>query len=89
MLPRGVKRNSADTNYVDFHGNQSYKEVQFPRMPAVTSLKANSATHPTTADEMRVINSLKRDCNITTLPADKGGATVVLVTEEHKENAIQ
>ncbi len=51
----------------------------------MTSLKANCATHPTTTDEMRVINSLKRNCNITTLPADKGGATVVLVTEEYKE----
>ncbi len=85
MLPRGVNRKSADTNYVDLHGNQSYREAQFPRMPAMTSLKANSATPPTTTDEMRVINSLKRDCNITTLPADKGGATVVLGTEEYKE----
>ncbi len=55
----------------------------------MTSLKANSATHPTTTDEMRVIILLKREYNITILQADKGGATVVLVTEEYKENAIQ
>ncbi len=34
-----------------------------------------------TTDEKRAINSLKKDCNITILPADKGGAKVVLDTE--------
>ncbi len=38
---------------------------------------------------MRVIILLKREYNITILQADKGGATVVLGTEEYKEKAIQ
>ncbi len=38
---------------------------------------------------MRVNNLLKRQCNITILQADKGGATVVLGTEEYKEKAVQ
>ncbi len=44
-----------------------------------------NATHPTTTDEKRAINSLKSVCNITILPADNGGAIVVLDTEEYKE----
>ncbi len=50
--------------------------------------KLNKNTiHPTTTGEERAINSLKRDCYITILTADKGGAAVMLDTEEYKKKS--
>ncbi len=95
MLPRGLKHNSADVNYVDFHGNLE-SILQRGTIPgdarrgiAESQLRNKNTAHPTTTNEMRVINLLKRDCNIANLPTDKGGATVVRGTEEYKEKAIQ
>ncbi len=48
-----------------------------------------NATHPTTIGEKKAINSLKRGCNITILPAGKGGATIDLDTEQYKQKVIQ
>ncbi len=88
----------ADANYVDVLGNLEsilqgstiLEDVCSDiRNIAASQLRNKNATHPSTTDEKRAIYSLKKDCNITILPAEKGGATVVLDTEEYKEKAIR
>ncbi len=95
MLPCGLKHNSAGATYVDRLRNLM-SILQRSTIPedarsdiAGSQLRNKNTTHSTTTDEMIVIYSLKRDCNITILPADKGGATFVLGTEEYEEKAIQ
>ncbi len=88
----------AGVNYVDFLGNLEsiLKSSTIPedvrtdtRSIAASPLWNKNATHPTTTHEKRAIYSLHRDLNITILPADKGGTTVVLDKEEYNEKAIQ
>ncbi len=98
MLSRGLKYNPADANNVDFlenlesilQGSTISEDVCSDiRNIAASQLRSKNATYTTTTNEKRAINSLKKGCNITILPADKGGATVVFDTDEYEEMATQ
>ncbi len=59
------------------------------RSIAASQLRNNNPSHPTTAEEKRAITSLKNDPNITIVPTDKGGATVITDKEDYKAKALQ
>ncbi len=98
ILSRGLKFNSADANYIDFLGNLESILQSSPipeearadiRSIAASQLRNNNPSHPTTVEEKRAITSLKNDPNITIVPADKGGATVIMDKEDYKAKALQ
>ncbi len=74
ILSRGLKFNSADSNYIDFLGNLE-SILQSSTIPeearadirsiAASQLRNNKPSHPTTVEEKRAITSLKNDPNIT------------------------
>ncbi len=52
-------------------------------------MRNDNPSHPTTVEEKRAITSLKYDPNITIVPADKGGAPVIMDKEDYKAKALQ
>ncbi len=96
-LSSGLKFTSADANYIDFLGNLESILQSSPipeearadiRSIAASQLRNNNPNHPTTVEEKRAITSLKNDPNITIVPADKEGATVIMHKEDYKAKAL-